>query len=478
MPDTPSVARELVAHSGALKRLARDLVGRSDADDLVQDTAVRALRSPPPVPHGLFSWLSTVMQNLASNRRRGEERRRRHEAAAGGGSSPPADADAVQRDSVRAVTEALWALPEPYQSTLVQRYFEELSPSRIAARSRVPVATVKSRLQRGLEMLRQALEQREGRAWRATIGSALGLGVRSGWLFPALSLSSMSTLAKSGVLLAACAIAAFTWWVGAAAIVPPAIAALASASESATSSITANSGKERSADRSVVASESPDVLALAQPHEFELRARIVDSNGMAISGVRVALAPPLCALAPVLSPSDNEGCVTVKWRGRVPAMKVAVGLLAASSLFGAHSGPSTSLQEVHVAAGVPAELHFVAGVAPLPAQVRVDELGRQVVTMPDCSQGKADCRSCHQEMAGANLFEARGMWRVGLHPHATFGDLVAIDPTEVTAGPDLVFTEDMVMSELPATSGAGRPAAMQRSIVGRVFGADGKPLFG
>ncbi|HEU4418855.1 MAG TPA: carboxypeptidase-like regulatory domain-containing protein, partial [Planctomycetota bacterium] len=44
--------------------------------------------------------------------------------------------------------------------------------------------------------------------------------------------------------------------------------------------------------------------------------------------------------------------------------------------------------------------------------------------------------------------------------------------------PDLVFTEDMVMSELPATGGAGRPPAVQRSIVGRVFGADGKPLFG
>ena len=34
-PDSPSVARELIAHSGALRRLARDLVGRSDADDIV-----------------------------------------------------------------------------------------------------------------------------------------------------------------------------------------------------------------------------------------------------------------------------------------------------------------------------------------------------------------------------------------------------------------------------------------------------------
>ena len=73
----PSVARELVAHSCALRRLARDLVGRCDADDLVQDTAVRALRSPPPAPSGLFSWFATVMRHLAANRRRGEYNRRR-----------------------------------------------------------------------------------------------------------------------------------------------------------------------------------------------------------------------------------------------------------------------------------------------------------------------------------------------------------------------------------------------------------------
>jgi RNA polymerase sigma-70 factor (ECF subfamily) len=464
MPDSPSVARELVAHSGALRRLARDLVGSSDADDLVQDTAVRALRSPPPVPHGLFSWLSTVMRNLASNRRRGDQRRRHHEAAAGGGSSPPADADAVQRDSVRAVTEALWSLPEPYQGTLVQRYFEELSPSRIAARHRVPVATVKSRLQRGLEMLRTALERREGRAWRAAIGSAFRLGARSGWLFPALSVSSMSTLAKSGFVLAACAVAAFTWWAGAAAVVPPASAAVASANESVAPPITADKQKD-SAERAVVASEAADVLALAQPYEFELRARVVDSNGMAISGAYLALAPSGCALALVKPPSDNEGWVTVKWRGRVPVMKVAVGL--------GISVPHTSLQEVQVAAGVPAELHCVAGVAPLPAEVRVDELGRQIVTMPECSQGKTDCRSCHQGMAEANLFEVRGRWRVGLHPDATFGDLVAIppeDPSEEPGDPDA--------TDEPETGSFGDRGAMKRAIVGRVFGADGKPLVG
>ena len=41
---------------------------------------------------------------------------------------PGADEMAARRDSLRAVTTALFALPEPYQSTLLQRYFENLSP--------------------------------------------------------------------------------------------------------------------------------------------------------------------------------------------------------------------------------------------------------------------------------------------------------------------------------------------------------------
>jgi RNA polymerase sigma-70 factor (ECF subfamily) len=202
MPESPTVAAELVAHSGALRRLARDLVGRCDAEDLVQDTAVRALRSPPPAPHGLFSWLATVMRNLAANRRRGEHHRRQREAeVVGAGEAPPADAEPAHRDTVRAVADALWALPEPYQGTLVLRYFEELRPAKIAQRTRVPVATVKSRLQRGLELLRVALERRDGRAWRAAIASAFGLS--PSWFVP-------STVLKSGAVPAACAMAVLT----------------------------------------------------------------------------------------------------------------------------------------------------------------------------------------------------------------------------------------------------------------------------
>ncbi|MFY9343418.1 MAG: RNA polymerase sigma factor, partial [Planctomycetota bacterium] len=195
MSGTPSVATELAAHSRALRALAADLVGRSDADDLVQDTAVRALRSPPPVQRGLFAWLATVMRHLAANRVRGERRRAVREAARGtDGEGPPADADATHRDDVRAVVDALWNLPEPYQGTLVQRYFRDRSPAQIARATATPLATVKSRLQRGLDLLRAALARSSGRDWRLALVPAFALPAVPTWLVPLLSVTSMSTL--------------------------------------------------------------------------------------------------------------------------------------------------------------------------------------------------------------------------------------------------------------------------------------------
>jgi len=89
----PSVERELATHAQALRALARDLVGAADAEDLVQETALRALRSPPAAPHGLGAWLATILRRLAGNHRRGNRRRQRREGAAGDDSDPAPPVD-------------------------------------------------------------------------------------------------------------------------------------------------------------------------------------------------------------------------------------------------------------------------------------------------------------------------------------------------------------------------------------------------
>src|SRR5262249_46350876 len=174
-----AVERELAANAASLRALACDLVGPGDADDLLQDTALRALRSPPSRPAGLGAWLAGILRRLALNRPP-DQRPRRAPAppAPPRATAPPADETLIHAESLRRVTDALLRLDHPYREVLLLRYFEALSPAAIASRTATPLATVKSRLQRGLALLRQQLDRTPG-DWRAALVLSTGLAVPS-----------------------------------------------------------------------------------------------------------------------------------------------------------------------------------------------------------------------------------------------------------------------------------------------------------
>lgn len=138
-----SIENELSAHTGALRALARSLVGTQDAADLVQDVAVEALDAKCDRPRWLRAWLARVLRNLATKHRRAARRRRAHEGHAAELAASPSPSPssspgrvAAHREAVQRLTAALMTLPEPYQGTLLLRYFEDLSPRAIAARRR------------------------------------------------------------------------------------------------------------------------------------------------------------------------------------------------------------------------------------------------------------------------------------------------------------------------------------------------------
>ena len=76
-PDWPRSEQQVEATIPALRRYARALTRDSDiADDLVQDTLVRALRSEHLFHGGeVRSWLYTILTNLNRNRLRSLARR-------------------------------------------------------------------------------------------------------------------------------------------------------------------------------------------------------------------------------------------------------------------------------------------------------------------------------------------------------------------------------------------------------------------
>src|SRR5262249_41903975 len=118
---------QLKADARALRGLARDLVGdRHLADDLVQEAVRRTLQSPPAQTGGLGGWLRTVVQRLSLQHRRQRRCSAARERAAARPERLEATIDvAARREALRAVTAAVFALEEPYQTTLLLRYFED-----------------------------------------------------------------------------------------------------------------------------------------------------------------------------------------------------------------------------------------------------------------------------------------------------------------------------------------------------------------
>jgi DNA-directed RNA polymerase specialized sigma24 family protein len=77
----PDVA-ELLGQAEWLTRLARSLTGNAaEADDVVQETYVAALRSPPDPRRPARPWLRRVLVNVVRMRHRGRVRRDAREAA-------------------------------------------------------------------------------------------------------------------------------------------------------------------------------------------------------------------------------------------------------------------------------------------------------------------------------------------------------------------------------------------------------------
>lgn len=207
---TPS-HHSLLADLGWLRALARSLARDAElADDLVQDTCTVALAhgAPPRQPR---AWLTTVMRRLLHAHRRREAARLRRDAAAAAILPAPDTCEQLARaEAQHQLAAAVLQLDEPYRSTVLLRYFDGLPPRRIAARLRLPVATVHSRLQRALQQLRLRLD--DGHAGREGWLAALAPFAFPTPLLPGLGLLCMNTPLK--MLLAAAVLACSVpfWW--------------------------------------------------------------------------------------------------------------------------------------------------------------------------------------------------------------------------------------------------------------------------
>jgi RNA polymerase sigma-70 factor (ECF subfamily) len=151
-------------------RLTRD---PADAEDLVQDTYLKAFRAAERFERGtnLRAWLFTILHNTARNRLRDRARE-----------TVTADSDLVERAAdtpflpgssqaespetqlIRETLDpelraAIEALPGAFRQAVWLRDVEEFSYAEIAGMLDVPIGTVMSRISRGRRMLFEALQQ-------------------------------------------------------------------------------------------------------------------------------------------------------------------------------------------------------------------------------------------------------------------------------------------------------------------------------
>ena len=158
-------------------RLTRN---RADAEDLVQDTVVKALRFAHQFERGtnLRAWLSTILHNTWRNRLRDAGRdaaaidvdsSRLDEIEAG---AAAADASAAMQTPEQLLLRstldadlraALDELPDVFRQAVWLRDVEEFSYAEIARMVDVPIGTVMSRISRGRRMLLDHLRKARAR---------------------------------------------------------------------------------------------------------------------------------------------------------------------------------------------------------------------------------------------------------------------------------------------------------------------------
>ena len=186
-PSIDRLHRELLLERDFVRQLARALVRDADAaEDLAQQAALRALEHPPRELDALRAWLARVVERSVARWRANEAGRQARERAVARSERTETDYVRERIETQQSVQRALAALDEPYRTALHLRYSFDHTPTQIAALLGVSTNTVKSRLTRGLALMRASLERESGRGdWRAPLWALAASSSRSArWLPP------------------------------------------------------------------------------------------------------------------------------------------------------------------------------------------------------------------------------------------------------------------------------------------------------
>lgn len=150
------------AHAAPVWRYVVSLTGdHAGADDVVQETLLRAWRTPRVMaddPSTLRSWMFTVARNIVIDDARSARRRHEHTVEELPETASGDDTDAMF--DALLVEEALATLTPDHRAVIVAAYYGGRSVAQAAEELGIPAGTVKSRLHYAVRALRLALQER------------------------------------------------------------------------------------------------------------------------------------------------------------------------------------------------------------------------------------------------------------------------------------------------------------------------------
>lgn len=146
----------------------------SDAEDLVQDTYVKAWKGFDSYIPGrpFLNWLLRIMQRAYLDSRRRDNPIRKAESLNSmispsdgevqelpiADTAPTPDMELIQEEFRSELRQALTQLPEVYRTAIVMCDLENLSYSEIADKQKTTIGTVRSRIHRGRRLLRDIIQ--------------------------------------------------------------------------------------------------------------------------------------------------------------------------------------------------------------------------------------------------------------------------------------------------------------------------------
>ncbi|WP_165987670.1 sigma-70 family RNA polymerase sigma factor [Streptomyces sp. YIM 98790] len=171
-------------HGRALLAYATRLTGdRAAAEDVVQETLIRAWRHPEVLVNGKGSvrgWLLTVTRNIITDRYRARAARPAEVAETTATPAPAQQDHAEAVVDTMVVMDALEQLSSEHRNVLMEIYYQGRTVAEAAQILGIPAGTVKSRSHYALKALRELFASRPARAGGAdgTGGGGTGGGGR------------------------------------------------------------------------------------------------------------------------------------------------------------------------------------------------------------------------------------------------------------------------------------------------------------